>query len=91
MEIALQYNDSYTENIFAFANTINTVDGGTHLSGFRSRADPRHQLFRQSQRNAQGQKDEVSISGDDVREGLVAVDSASSCRSRSSKGRPRAS
>src|SRR5215471_17116321 len=36
IEIALQYNDSYTENVFAFANTINTVDGGTHLSGFRS-------------------------------------------------------
>ena len=36
IEIALQYNDSYAENIFAFANTINTVDGGTHLSGFRS-------------------------------------------------------
>src|SRR5450755_3730748 len=36
IEIALQYNDSYAENLFAFANTINTVDGGTHLSGFRS-------------------------------------------------------
>src|SRR5579864_5267232 len=36
LEIALQYNDSYAENVFAFANTINTVDGGTHLSGFRS-------------------------------------------------------
>ncbi|MGA7028365.1 MAG: ATP-binding protein, partial [Candidatus Acidiferrales bacterium] len=36
VEIALQYNDSYAENVFAFANTINTVDGGTHLSGFRS-------------------------------------------------------
>ena len=36
IEIALQYNDSYGENVFAFANTINTVDGGTHLSGFRS-------------------------------------------------------
>ena len=36
IEIALQYNDTYGENIFAFANTINTVDGGTHLSGFRS-------------------------------------------------------
>src|SRR5207237_764605 len=36
IEIALQYNDTYGENVFAFANTINTVDGGTHLSGFRS-------------------------------------------------------
>jgi len=36
IEIALQYNDSYGENVFSFANTINTVDGGTHLSGFRS-------------------------------------------------------
>jgi DNA gyrase subunit B len=34
MELALQYNDSYSENVFSFANNINTVDGGTHLSGF---------------------------------------------------------
>ncbi len=41
MEIAVQYNDGYAENNFAFANTINTVDGGTHLSGFRSRSPAR--------------------------------------------------
>src|SRR6476660_8029664 len=71
MEIGLQYNDAYSENIFSFANNINTVDGGSHLSGFRSA------LTRTI--NAYGQqlglfKDvEENLSGDDVREGLVAV------------------
>jgi DNA gyrase subunit B len=71
MEIALQYNDSYTENVFCFANNINTVDGGTHLSGFRSA------LTRTI--NAAGQtagmfKDvKENLTGDDVREGLTAV------------------
>ena len=71
MEVALQYNDSYSENLFTFANNINTVDGGTHLSGFRSA------LTRTI--NAAGQaaglfKDvKENLSGDDVREGLTAV------------------
>jgi DNA gyrase subunit B len=71
IEIALQYNDSYSENVFSFANNINTVDGGTHLSGFRTA------LTRTI--NAIGQqlglfKDlKENLSGDDVREGLVAV------------------
>ncbi|HET7102967.1 MAG TPA: DNA topoisomerase (ATP-hydrolyzing) subunit B [Terracidiphilus sp.] len=71
IEIALQYNDSYSETVFAFANNINTVDGGTHLSGFRTA------LTRTI--NAIGQqlglfKDlKENLSGDDVREGLVAV------------------
>jgi DNA gyrase subunit B len=73
VEIALQYNDSYTENIFAFANTINTVDGGTHLSGFRSALTRSINNFANSAGMLKEQKDEVSISGDDVREGLVAV------------------
>ncbi|MGH9487254.1 MAG: DNA topoisomerase (ATP-hydrolyzing) subunit B [Terriglobales bacterium] len=71
MEVALQYNDSYSEVLFSFANNINTVDGGTHLSGFRSA------LTRTI--NATGQalnlfKDlKENLTGDDVREGLVAV------------------
>ncbi len=71
MEIALQYNDAYSETVFCFANNINTADGGTHLSGFKTG------LTRTI--NAAGQalglfKDmKENLSGDDVREGLVAV------------------
>ncbi|OGX05754.1 MAG: DNA gyrase subunit B [Omnitrophica WOR_2 bacterium GWA2_47_8] len=70
MEIALQYNDGYQENVFTFANNINTVEGGTHLSGFRSA------LTRAINQYAKGKKilkDDISISGDDTREGLTAV------------------
>ncbi|HME07938.1 MAG TPA: DNA topoisomerase (ATP-hydrolyzing) subunit B [Bryobacteraceae bacterium] len=70
MEIALQYNDGYSENLFSFANNINTVDGGTHLSGFRS-ALTRTINFYGTQ--AQLFKDKENLSGDDVREGLTAV------------------
>ena len=73
IEIALQYNDSYGENVFAFANTINTVDGGTHLSGFRSALTRSINSFASSAGMLKEQKDEVTITGDDVREGLVAV------------------
>ncbi|HTR49007.1 MAG TPA: DNA topoisomerase (ATP-hydrolyzing) subunit B [Verrucomicrobiae bacterium] len=73
MEIALQYNDSYAENIFAFANTINTVDGGTHLAGFRSALTRTINYAASSFGMLKEQKDEISITGDDVREGLVAV------------------
>jgi DNA gyrase subunit B len=73
VEIALQYNDSYAENVFAFANTINTVDGGTHLSGFRSALTRSINNFASAAGMLKEQKDEVTITGDDVREGLVAV------------------
>jgi len=73
VDIALQYNDSYAENIFAFANTINTVDGGTHLAGFRSALTRSINNFASAAGMLKEQKDEVSITGDDVREGLVAV------------------
>jgi len=69
MEIALQYNDSYAEN----ANTINTVDGGTHLAGFRSALTRTINYYANSFGMLKEQKDEVSINGDDVREGLIAV------------------
>src|SRR6202522_4334053 len=68
-----QYIDSYTENVFAFANTINTVDGGTHLSGFRSALTRTINYYAHSFGMLKEQKDEVTINGDDVREGLVAV------------------
>jgi DNA gyrase subunit B len=71
MEIGLQYNDAYSESIFSFANNINTVDGGTHLSGFRTAltrtinyAGQQMGLFKDVKEN---------LTGDDVREGLVAV------------------
>ena len=70
VEIALQYNDSYAENVFAFANTINTVDGGTHLSGFRSALTRSINNFASAAGMLKEQKDEVTITGDDVREGL---------------------
>ena len=73
IEIAVQYNDGYAENIFAFANTINTVDGGTHLAGFRSALTRTINYYANSFGMLKEQKDEVSINGDDVREGLVAV------------------
>src|SRR5690348_12074986 len=73
MEIALQYNDSYAENIFCFANTINTIDGGSHLSGFRSALTRTINYYAGSYGMLKEQKDEISITGDDVREGLVAV------------------
>jgi DNA gyrase subunit B len=70
MEIALQYNDAYSETVFTFANNINTIDGGTHLSGFKTA------LTRTI--NAAGKslglfKEAEALSGDDVREGLVVV------------------
>jgi DNA gyrase subunit B len=73
IEAAIQYNDSYNEAVFAFANNINTVEGGTHLIGFRTaltRAIGRY--IQQQQKNGKGAADEA-IAGEDVREGLTAV------------------
>ena len=71
IEVALQYNDSYTENVFSFANNINTVDGGTHLTGFRAALT---RSLNDYARRAGILKDaDANLSGDDVREGLTAV------------------
>jgi len=71
LEVAIQYNDGYAETLFSFANNINTVDGGTHLSGFKSALT---RAINQYARNRNLIKeDKLGISGDDVREGLTAV------------------
>jgi len=71
MEIALQYNDGYSETVFSFANNINTVDGGTHLSGFRTSLT---RTINSAAKDLGLFKDVKEVlSGDDVREGLVAV------------------
>ncbi len=71
IEIALQYNDSYSETVFSFANNINTVDGGSHLSGFRTALTRTINAIAQSLGLFKDMKE--NLSGDDVREGLVAV------------------
>jgi DNA gyrase subunit B len=71
VEVALQYNDSYAENVLAFANNINTVDGGTHITGFR-RALTRS-LNDWAKRAGVLKEADSNLSGDDVREGLTAV------------------
>ena len=71
VEVALQYNDTYTENVLAFANNINTVDGGTHVTGFRAALTS---SLNDWARRASLLKDaDGNLSGDDVREGLTAV------------------
>ncbi|HEV2707637.1 MAG TPA: DNA topoisomerase (ATP-hydrolyzing) subunit B [Pyrinomonadaceae bacterium] len=71
IEVAIQYNDGYDEKVYSFANNINTVDGGTHLSGFRSAFTRTINSYAQSSGLAKNFKS--SLTGDDVREGLVAV------------------
>jgi DNA gyrase subunit B len=71
MEVALQYNDAYSETLFSFANNINTVDGGSHLSGFRSALTRTINAAGQSAGLFKDVKE--NLSGDDVREGLTAV------------------
>jgi DNA gyrase subunit B len=71
LEVALQYNDSYAENLFSFANNINTREGGTHLVGFKAALTRTINTYANA--NELLKKDTESLSGDDVREGLTAV------------------
>src|SRR5687767_4491202 len=72
VEIALQWNDGYTETVYSFANNINTHEGGTHLSGFRSALTRTLNSYAQKSNLAKDLKD-ANIGGDDIREGLTAV------------------
>lgn len=70
VEVALQYNDGYAETIFSFANNINTIEGGTHLSGFKSALTRAINQYAKSKNLI---KDDIAITGEDGREGLTAV------------------
>ena len=71
VEVALQYTDGYAQSVFAFANNVNTVDGGTHMTGFRSALT--RTLNDYSRRNSRRSDKEENLSGEDVREGLTAI------------------
>jgi DNA gyrase subunit B len=71
VEVALQYNDGFTENVIAFANNIHTVDGGTHVTGFRAALTS--SLNDWARKSGTLSEKDANLSGDDVREGLTAV------------------
>jgi DNA gyrase subunit B len=71
VEAALQYNDGFSESIFSFANCVNTADGGTHLTGFRSALT--RVLNDYARKNKLIKEDDPNLTGEDVREGLTAV------------------
>jgi DNA gyrase subunit B len=74
VEVALQYNDTYAETLFSFANNIRTVEGGTHLIGFKAALTRTLNNYATKANLFKGGEDKItSISGDDVREGLAAV------------------
>ncbi|NLK94929.1 MAG: DNA topoisomerase (ATP-hydrolyzing) subunit B [Clostridiales bacterium] len=71
VEVALQYNDGYTENIFSFANNIDTIEGGTHLVGFKTALTRAFNDY--SKKFGHLKENDKNLSGDDIREGLTAV------------------
>ncbi len=71
VEVAFQYNDSYSDQIFAFVNNINTIEGGTHLTGFRTALTRTLNNYMVTNGSANDLKE--NLSGEDVREGLIAV------------------
>ena len=71
IELAMQYNDGYNDNIFSFVNNINTLEGGTHLTGFKSALT--RVVNQYAQKGNFLKKADFTLSGDDVREGLTAV------------------
>jgi DNA gyrase subunit B len=71
VEIAMQHNDSYTENIYSFVNNINTPEGGTHLAGFKNALTTT--LNDYARKNKLLRESETNLSGEDIREGLTAI------------------
>jgi DNA gyrase subunit B len=71
VDVSFQYNDSYTESVYAFVNNINTIEGGTHLVGFRSALT--RTLTNYAEREGLTKNNKASVTGEDVREGLTAV------------------
>ena len=71
LELALMYNDGYNEELFSFVNNVNTRDGGTHLSGFRSALTRTINSY--AVQNKMLKNGDISLTGEDVREGLIAV------------------
>ncbi|HWB61967.1 MAG TPA: DNA topoisomerase (ATP-hydrolyzing) subunit B [Chitinophagales bacterium] len=71
VEVALQYNTSYTENVHSYVNNINTIEGGTHVAGFRRALTRTFKSY--GEKNKMFEKLKVEISGDDFREGLTAI------------------
>lgn len=71
VELAMQYTDGYTENIYSFANNINTHEGGSHLSGFKAALTKTVNDY--AKRNKFLKENDVNLLGEDIREGLTAV------------------
>ncbi|NME95201.1 DNA topoisomerase (ATP-hydrolyzing) subunit B [Clostridium cochlearium] len=71
VEIAIQYNDGYTENIFSFANNISTVEGGTHLAGFKSAVTRAFNDY--ARRYGFLKENDKNLAGEDIREGITAI------------------
>ena len=88
VEVAMTYNTSFNESVFSYVNDINTIEGGTHLAGFRRGLT--RTLKKYADDSKLLEKAKVEISGDDFREGLTAVISIKVAE-HSSKGRPRRS
>jgi DNA gyrase subunit B len=73
VECAIQYNDGYSETIFSYCNNINTFEGGTHLSGFRAGLTRTLNAYASAQGLLKNGKTQLSVTGDDLKEGLTAV------------------
>ena len=71
VEVSMQHNDSYTENIYSFVNNINTPEGGTHLTGFKNALTKTFNDY--ARKNKLLKENEASLSGEDIREGLTAI------------------